>query len=79
MVIESAHITIKYFLKDHAFPMKHGPLVTTGLWSPTKNLPLHAPVAGETGVKLWREEWSYREAAANLFVFNCFWGEFHSP
>ena len=36
MVIQRAHITIKYFLKDHAFLMEHAPLVAIGPRSPYK-------------------------------------------
>lgn len=58
MVIESAHIIVKYFLKDYAFPC--------GTWSPGRHKALVSlqrralPVAVETGLKLWREEWFYR-------------------
>ena len=38
-MIESAHIMIKYFLKDHAFLMKHAPLVDIWHRSPHKEEP----------------------------------------
>lgn len=38
-MIDSAHIMIKYFSKDHAFLMEHTPLIDIWHWSPYKEEP----------------------------------------